>query len=180
MIRVEYLPLETLRKHPRNSKEHDLPLLRESVERFGFNDPLALDERTGSLLEGHGRLDTLAEMKHSGASAPPRVDSRDDDWYVPVVHGVSFESDVEAEAYMIAHNRITERGGWFDNQLHEVLADIRDQTEGGLVGVGYDATMLDALARDLSKDSFLELNPDAMETDFKCPRCGHDWNGKPK
>jgi ParB-like chromosome segregation protein Spo0J len=58
-IRIEYLPLATLLKAPRNPKDHDIGLLHDSFSRFGFVEPIALNERTGRLVAGHGRQEAL-------------------------------------------------------------------------------------------------------------------------
>jgi hypothetical protein len=65
------------------------------------------------------------------------------DWQVPVVAGWSSTSDVEAQAYIVASNRLVERGGWDEGTLTDVLADL-ELTDGGFVGIGYDLD--DALA----------------------------------
>ena len=62
-LRVEYLDLEGLVRAPRNPKQHDLGVLQASLDRFGFVAPIILDERTGRLVAGHGRLDALEKLK---------------------------------------------------------------------------------------------------------------------
>jgi hypothetical protein len=110
-IRIEYLPLSALLKAPRNPKDHDIPLLHDSFSRFGYVEPVAINERTGRLVAGHGRLQALQQAKAKGELPPNRVEARDDDWYVPVLRGISFDTDAEAEAYLVVSNQATAAGG---------------------------------------------------------------------
>ena len=129
-MRIEYSPLSEVLKWPRNPKRHDEPTLDASIERFGFNDPPTLDEGTGHLVEGHGRIESLERRKRSGAEPPGRVVVRKDgEWMVPIVRGVSFETELEAEAYLVAHNRVG-IDLWDDVVLAEVLAAHEDSLEG--------------------------------------------------
>ena len=65
-IRLEYMPLRTLAKFPRNPKAHNLPGMERSFYRFGFNDPMCIDERTGQLVEGNGRTEGLEQLRDAG------------------------------------------------------------------------------------------------------------------
>ncbi len=76
-IWVDYMRLGDVQPAEVNPKGHD-GSIAESIGRFGFNDPLALDERTGRLVEGHGRLDELKARRARGESPPARVRVDDD------------------------------------------------------------------------------------------------------
>lgn len=80
------------RYHPDNPKEHDIGSLITSMQRFGFNDPGAIDEKSGLFAEGHGRTMSLVEMKRQQIDAPKRIEVRDNDWYAPVIRGLEFDS----------------------------------------------------------------------------------------
>lgn len=41
-LRMEYLPLDEIKADPKNSKDHDVGLIIESFERFGYVAPLVL------------------------------------------------------------------------------------------------------------------------------------------
>ena len=138
-IRIEYIPLSQITRWPRNPKLHDQDTLGKSIDRFGFVQPLLLDEATGRLIAGHGRLENLQARKAAGEPPPSRVQVAGDDWLVPVTRGVSFKSDQEAEAYLIADNRLVELGGWDDAALAEMMLDMEKANIGDL------ATMFDGL-----------------------------------
>ncbi|MBZ5526170.1 MAG: hypothetical protein LAP21_28450 [Acidobacteriia bacterium] len=63
-IRVEYLPLTSLKPAKRNPKRHQIDTVLTSMARFGYVAPMVLDERTGRLVAGHGRLESLKKAKN--------------------------------------------------------------------------------------------------------------------
>jgi hypothetical protein len=142
-LRVDYADLDTLARAPRNPKRHDLGALQASLDRFGFVAPILVDDATGRLVAGHGRLDALQALKASGAAAPDRVRVDGDRWLVPVIRGVAFASPLEAESYLVADNQTTILGGWDSVRLAELLADLAEQQ--ALAGTGFDAAAVEAL-----------------------------------
>lgn len=152
-LRIEYVALEEVTRWPRNPKLHDDAALERSLRRHGFVAPLLRDERTGRLVAGHGRLTALESLQAAGESPPARVrvDSRGR-WLVPVVRGVSFGTAAEAEAYLLADNRLVESGGWDTDLLREVVRDL--DTEGlELDGLGWSPAALDALLAEVVVDA---------------------------
>lgn len=120
-----YMPLEELAPATKNPKRHRLDLLRSSMDRFGFASPVLRDERTGRLVVGHGRVETLTQMRDAGQSPPDGVHlDAYGRWLVPVVRGWSSRSDAEADAYLLADNRHSELGGWDSAGLADVLTEL--------------------------------------------------------
>jgi len=160
MIEIEYIDLDDIIEADSNPKDHDIGVIYQSIKRFGFNNPIMLNEATGKLLAGHGRLQTLKIMKDNGEPAPDRInvekdleDDRIEFWYVPVLKGVSIENVAEAQAYLLADNRITELGGWQPMDLMESLTDIIEQT-GNLEGTGYDLEDVETILGDMETTTF--------------------------
>lgn len=162
--RMELMPLEEVHPATRNVKRHDLADLTKSIERFGFNDAVILDERTGKLVSGHGRLEALTAMKAAGKSPPDGVVVRGDAWCVPVQRGWSSRSDAEAEAFLVAANRLVERGGWDFEVLSKVLDDLSQAD--ALEGVGYSR---EEVERILSRPEVVNGATDALA----------EWQGMP-
>jgi len=162
-ITIEYVPINEIKRAPRNAKEHDLGALSISMRRFGNVNPMLEDTRTGRLVYGHGRLETLLGMKSRSEDPPEGIKIRDDGmWLAPVVRGVRFASDSEAEAYGIADNRITELGGWDEPLLVEALASLAAEGDEMLEGIGFDADDLDEYAKSLGGE---EREPNDGEED---------------
>lgn len=64
--RIEMMPLADVKPALRNPKTHDAEAIGASVERFGYVEPMVLDERTGRLVAGHGRLEHLLALQKKG------------------------------------------------------------------------------------------------------------------
>lgn len=205
----EHMPLGALAGNERNPKEHDLPELERSVGRLGFIDPVILDERTGTLISGHGRVDLLKALRDRDArmradleaweaapeggrgerppepAGPPEgIEPGEGDWLVPVSRGWASKDDDDAKAALIGLNRLVERGGWNGN-LADMLEELdRSERPDPLAGTGYvkvevDA-MLAALAPPEAPPEFRRVDEDTITTEYRCPSCSYEWSGKPK
>lgn len=146
-IGVEYIPLSEIVEADINPKDHDIGQIYQSIKRFGFTQPIMMNESTGKLLAGHGRLQTLQTMKQANEKVPNRIKEKDGEWLVPVLKGIEFDDDMEAQAYLIADNRLTELGGW---NTGELIDELQQLVENGLSldGVGYDFDDLERLVLD--------------------------------
>lgn len=116
---TEILPAEL------NPKEHDIEAIMKSVERFGFVAPAIVDDATGRLVAGHGRVEAVRKLMEQGAQPPKGIKISGADWRIPVITGVEF-TEAEAKAYILADNRLSELGGWDSAKLHQALTEIRD------------------------------------------------------
>ena len=177
-LHIEYLPLDELQEAPRNPKQHEIEAIQASMRRFGFVAVPAINETTGRMVAGHGRKEALVAMEAAGEAPPRRIVVKNGDWYVPVLRGVAFETDEEAEAYLLADNRLTEIGGNDEALLAEMLGEMKN-LDGGLVGVGYSDEDVAKMLKDsdLSSVQFPEFGEDAAK-DVKyqeCPACGHKF-----
>lgn len=157
---MEPMRLDTLRPAPRNAKDHDQDAHAASVGRFGFIEPIVIDERTGFILSGHGRHAHLLQLQATGAEPPDGIETdKAGRWLVPVVRGVSSKNDTEADAMAVALNRVGERGGWKADTLAEVLQELADQ--GELFGTGFDADELDDIMAQLQAGAMPIAETDA-------------------
>lgn len=149
-LEIEYVRLDRVKMPLRNPKGHSIGGISDSFSRFGYISPAIMNERTGRLVAGKGRYDTLVSRKMNGMSPPERIKVDGDGmWLMPVVK-VDFENDQEAEAYLLADNRLTELGGMDDEpMLLDMLTDLAAEGEEMLRGVGYDGEDIDELWRRL-------------------------------
>ena len=139
-LRIEYLPLSDLlsRKDPNNAKLHDLPELEASFRKFGFVAPAAIDETTGVILFGHGRIDELAEMKAGGTKPPDRIRVEGDEWLVPVIRGIRLGKKL-GSLYRFADNAIGE-GLWDRGKLALAIVTAVGKDLEELSGTGIDTS----------------------------------------
>jgi ParB-like nuclease family protein len=134
---TSYVPLTDLAPTPGNPKRHQIERIIESITAHGFFDQPIADERTGTIVGGHGRREALIEMQTRGAPLPDGLLlDEDGGWLVPVQRGWASRSDLEAKAVIIKLNRITEDGGWAPRPLASYLEDL----------VTGDAELYDSLA----------------------------------
>lgn len=190
--------LDDIRRHPRNPKLHAAADIRRSINHHGSVEPITLDERTGYVVAGHGRLDAYQWLHANGRPLPDGLLVDDDGmWLAPVSRGWSSRSDEDAQVYLIGSNHMTVKGGWDDRQLAEMLGDL--QQADMLELTGFDNDSLDTLVRQL--DGFVGPRPedgdtsrrgagvppaefpsydDDIHTDYQCPKCSYEWSGKPR
>lgn len=123
--RIEYTPLSALTRADSNPKTHDIPAIRRSFAEFGFVEAITIDERTGKLVAGHGRLAVLEADAKEGKRPPDdvAVDAATGEWLVPVQRGWSSRNDKQAAAYVIASNKIPMAGGFDDEAIARALAE---------------------------------------------------------
>jgi hypothetical protein len=173
-IRVEYIGLSEIAEWPRNPKDHDLPAIRKSFDRFGFIKPILVDEGTEQLVAGHGRLNSLQGMLKDGKAPPKGIKVTDAGWLVPVLRGVEFKDPAEAEAFLLADNRLSEVGGWNKDLLDEMLAEMAGN-EDLLEGTGFnlgDIPDIDNLG------DIPGVGSGESGKILSCPKCGFEWEKK--
>jgi hypothetical protein len=161
---VEYVPLGEVVPADDNPKDHDADLLDGSVRDFGFVEPPQLDERTGKLIAGHGRIEALQRAEANGppegyeGAWPPEgvaVDHREGRWYLPVVRGWASRDDMQAKAYLIVANQSTIKPGWKPRPLAEFLHDL-EQGAVQLERLGFDEAGYDMLLQETGLKGELE------------------------
>jgi site-specific DNA-methyltransferase (adenine-specific) len=146
--RVALVPLAELKHAARNPKRHDVAYLAGAIGApdTGLVDLPIIDERTGLLLAGHGRLKALEALFEKDPAHPPKGAMRDESttgggrWLVEVVRGWSSRDDAHADAVLVALNRAPERGGW---DLGELGALLRDLPENALDLSGFSLDDVD-------------------------------------
>jgi hypothetical protein len=139
--KLEYLLLADLVPAERNPKRHNAGGVSKSIARFGYIEPVVLDERTGRLVAGHGRMEALMTARDAGETPPDgiRLD-KNGAWLLPVLRGWESNSDAEAEAYLLASNRLVELGGWDQAELDASLAALAAIDAQWVEVAGWDPT----------------------------------------
>jgi hypothetical protein len=158
-MRVEWMRLADVPRFDKNPRVHDLDKIEKSIQAYGFVSPLLLDEKTGKLVAGHGRLEALESLRDQGEKPPKRVKTDGDgNWLVPVVRGIAFKDANEAAGYLISDNRVSEVGGWDESLLRELVTDLRE-VEFDTSALGWSEQALDKLlAADSKESSSQKLN----------------------
>lgn len=166
--KLELMSLASITGADRNPKRHASTELGKSIGRFGYVEPVVLDERTGRLVAGHGRVEALRVERHKGGRPPEGVVEKDGEWFLPVLRGWSSRSDAEASAYLVASNRLTELGGWDEAELGALLKELSEQQ--ALEGVGFDEEQLrEALDAAIDAEASVEAGENPYTTEIKIP-----------
>lgn len=108
-MNVEIRPIKqikTAKYNPRRISDQQLASLKASIERFGFVDPVIVNDRTGTLVGGHQRIKAAKDLGLKD---------------VPVV-SVNLD-EAEEKALNVALNKIS--GEWDLDLLRGVLEDVQ-------------------------------------------------------
>jgi len=124
-LKIEYLPVDSLKPYSKNARKHsekDINAIQNSIEEFGFSDPIGIWSDKNIIVEGHGRL--LA-AKRLGMDSVPCI-------------RLDHLTDEQRKAYALAHNKTAELSKWFDELLQSELTDI-ENIDMELFGFDLDA-----------------------------------------
>lgn len=144
-LQVTYLRTTSLKPDPRNPRVHTDKQVRQiaqSIESFGFNVPLLIDDQQ-QVIAGHGRLlaarkmgwDTIPTIKLGHLTEPQRA------------------------AFLIADNVLTERGTWNERLLGEQLKILSElELDFNLEAIGFETPEIDLLIDGLN--TVPEADPD--------------------
>ena len=122
-MKIELLPVNGLKPYENNAKIHtpeQVAQIRRSIEEFGFNDPIAVDENN-MIIEGHGRLLAIKEMGWTEVECI-RLDGL---------------TDEQKRAYIHIHNQLTMNTG-FDLDILEAELKSIDGIDMGFFGFDLD------------------------------------------
>lgn len=111
-LKIEYLPVESLKPYEKNARRHeeaDVQTIVNSIREFGFDDPIGVWGDENLIVEGHGRL--LA-AKQLGMDKVPCI-------------RLDHLTDEQRRAYALAHNKTAEMSaldwGLLDSELDGIL-----------------------------------------------------------
>ena len=126
-MQVEEVKISDIENHPNNPKVHNdnqIRLIEKSIKKFGYTNPVILSA-DGTILAGHARVKAAIQM---GQDTIPCIRTK--------------LTGKEADAYLIADNRLTELAQYDRDILSDLLSDLPKD----LVDLtGFDTVQVDAL-----------------------------------
>ena len=172
-MKIEEVRIDEISNHERNPKQHpdkQIRLLEESIKRFGWTNPVILSA-DNVILAGHARVKAAIA---AGNDTVPCIRTK--------------LSGKEADAYLLADNRLSDIAPYDRDILAELLADIPSDLQEL---TGFDSVQVDALLKgeDISEidrfisDKIPDFQPipedEVPRLDEKkkavCPECGHEF-----
>ena len=160
-LKIEYLKPSEIKEYasnPRSHNETQITQIAKSIDQFGFNNPLLIDENS-ILIAGHGRLAAVKLLKLK---------------QVPVVR-LSHLNEAEKRAYRIADNKLTENGRWDEDLLKIEFSEIEKmslelKTDFSLDITGFSLPDIDFLMQEKTKaekaDEKLNAVPYVLENEI--------------
>lgn len=137
-LKIEYLPIDTLKPYENNAKEHpqeQIEQIIESIRQFGMNDPIAIYGDEHLIVDGHGRLLALQQM---GETEAPTI-------------RLDHMTDEQRKAYTLVHNKTTMNSGFNLEILNEELDSLSiDMTDFGFS------------LEDMEQDEFEPINDEEL------------------
>lgn len=182
---LEYVDIDEIERWPRNPKKHDIQRLKGSMRDHGFTIPIARDATTQRMVAGHGRLQALRELRDEGEDAPRRilvvqagVRKQSWRWFAPVLVGLSFLNEEQAEQYLLSDNRLVEAGGWDPEMLTRIF---KSMPQAKIDKAGFSDAEVSRFAAIAAKQLAGPQPPQpvsfmAKTKEHKCPSCGHAWS----
>ncbi|MFP3868621.1 MAG: terminase gpA endonuclease subunit [Desulfobacteraceae bacterium] len=130
-LKTGLMPLDRLIPYINNTRLHPEEQVKQimaSILEFGFNDPIAVDEQTQTVIEGHGRLEAA---KRLGLTE------------VPVIE-LGHLSEAQRKAYAIAHNKLTDNSE-FNFELLRIELESLQELDFNLDTIGFEIGELEEL-----------------------------------
>lgn len=148
-LEINYREVGELRPRATNPRTHTKKQLEQvaaSIQRFGFTNPVLIDEEAG-IIAGHGRVEAA---KLIGMTEVPTV-------------RLANMSEADIRAYVIADNRLAENAGWDRELLGLELKYLSElDIDFDVTITGFDAPEIDVLIGELSLDGDGEDPADAV------------------
>lgn len=193
-VEIKYLPVRDVARFDRNPKRHDVGGVSQSIALYGFRNPPIwdsnLNDGTGGIAAGNGRIEALLMMEQQGQDLPRGIAVNDKrQWCLPIVFGCDAINEAEAIAYAVDDNNLTMAGGDFDHfamagmwdqaDYLELLKSIADQRTLPIT-VDEDALaslILMADRRVGDEDEAIGGEDGGGPKMLTCPNCGHEFSG---
>lgn len=138
-ISIHHRPLADLKPDPRNPRAHSkrqIKQIAKSIQTFGFNVPVLVDADL-KVIAGHGRVMACCEL---GWAEVPTI-------------SLTHLTPAQAQAFMIADNRLTETSTWDDQLLAESLKELSIlDLDFALDATGFDMGEIDVRIQSLDAD----------------------------
>jgi DNA modification methylase len=153
---IEHLDPSGLRPWAKNARTHSKKQLRqiaESIQAFGFTNPVLIDQ-TNTILAGHGRVEAAKSL---GMATVPCL-------------RIEHMTEAEKRAYVIADNKLALNAGWDEEMLAQELQGLLATEDIGfdIGAIGFEVAEIDSLIEGLTPEE--PGNPEDDQVPETAPR----------
>lgn len=152
-LKIEKVKIDEIKTYENNAKLHpseQIEQIKKSIELFGFNDPIAIDENN-VIIEGHGRYIACKELDFKE---------------IPCIRLIGLDEE-DKKAYMLVHNKLTMNSDFDIDVLNDELENITN----------IDMAQFDFHLEDIDWDDIEEIDEDNYDEPkhnmLECPSCHH-------
>lgn len=178
IVMISETDLVPFERNPRLHNEAQIEAIKKSIIEWGWTAPVVVDEEN-MVIAGHGRLLAAQELEITE---------------IPCIVAKGW-TDQQKQAYVIADNKIYEKGGWdygaVFNQMKELAAQNFDisliDSEMNLDNLSYTPNFNPSFRTDDVGMDDIEQTQQKMSDDFRsriqkperedvmCPHCGEEF-----
>ena len=111
---IEDWPIDSLTPYAGNARTHSpeqIAQIAESIQQWGFTNPVIVSAEDGVIIAGHGRVLAAQRLKHVT---------------VPVIT-ITGLSEAKRRALVIADNKLTMNAGWDNDLLAAEIDQLKDE-----------------------------------------------------
>jgi DNA modification methylase len=159
-MNLERIGVDVLIPFAKNSRTHSdaqVAQIAASIREFGFTNPVLIDEANG-IIAGHGRVMAARKLKMGD---------------VPCIR-LSYMSDAQKRAYVIADNKLALNAGWDEDMLKLELADLK-ALDFNLDLTGFSTAEIDALLADKGTEGLTDPDDTPEPPVEPVTRLGDVW-----
>jgi len=151
---IHYTELACLKLDPKNPRTHSkrqIHQIARSIETFGFNVPVLIDA-AGKVIAGHGRVLACRELGYKE---------------VPTIC-LEHLTGPQAQAFMIADNRLTDNSTWDDELLAVSLKELSElDLDFALDAIGFEMGEIDLRIEQMQVEDMKEDSVEGPQADAK-------------
>lgn len=157
---IKMMAVASLRPYEKNARTHSeeqVAQLAKSIEEFGFNNPILIQEDL-TVIAGHGRLAAATKL---GMTEVPTITLR-------------HLTPSQIRAYVLADNKLALNAGWDSEMLKAELLAIQEAGEIDLSLIGFDESDLGYLITDVGDVEQLTSTGEERGQSIKERKEGYD------
>lgn len=149
-VEIDIADIKEYRNNAKIHSEEQIQQIANSIDRFGFTNPLLIDENN-NLIAGHGRLYAVKYLNES-------YDRKITKLPAIIVTGLS---EADRSALVIIDNKLGENAKWNNDLLFKELEFIQQNSDIDMTDFGFS----DSEIREIVVDSDEMLTPTITEKD---------------